>query len=280
MRKINQTLTYEQERYQKELSDFNRYIADIRFPGLDSFYWYHTVDLGNGVVTPGDYDYRSSIEAFQFPDTMYGMNVLDVGSGTGFFAFECERRGAEVVSVELPSLYEWDIIHDEKEKVIRSLMSHHQASSPEEAYYQHLIGPFEFCRSQLQSSVRRVYSSIYDLTPEILGSKEFEIVLLGDILLHLFSPLKALDVIAPLCKKTLIIASDILPYPRHEPTMRFLGMVSKEQDLRTWWAFSERCMEEMALRVGFANVSIVGRYSGISRRRWFPYERVVFHMTR
>ena len=34
--------------------------------------------------------------------------MLDVGSATGFFAFEFERRGAEVVSVELDSLYALD----------------------------------------------------------------------------------------------------------------------------------------------------------------------------
>jgi len=36
------------------------------------------------------------------------MTVLDVGSATGFFAFEFERRGARVISVELPSLRDLD----------------------------------------------------------------------------------------------------------------------------------------------------------------------------
>jgi hypothetical protein len=45
---------------------------------------------------------------FQFPVDMRGMSVLDVGSATGFFAFEFERRGAEVLSLELPSLEDLD----------------------------------------------------------------------------------------------------------------------------------------------------------------------------
>ena len=35
---------------------------------------------------------------------MTGMRVLDVGYGNGFFAFEFEIRGAEVTSVDLPSM--------------------------------------------------------------------------------------------------------------------------------------------------------------------------------
>src|SRR5882757_9480585 len=72
------------------------------------YYWYHTVDFGSGLITPGLYDYRETIAAFGFPEDMRGMTVLDVGSATGFFAFEFERRGARVISVELPSLRDLD----------------------------------------------------------------------------------------------------------------------------------------------------------------------------
>ncbi len=47
-------------------------------------------------------------EHSDFPENMSGMTVLDVGSATGFFAFEFERRGARVISVELPSLRDLD----------------------------------------------------------------------------------------------------------------------------------------------------------------------------
>ena len=62
------------------------------FRGLNRFFWYHTVDLGDGIITPGVYDYRKELEHFHFPDVMSGMRVLDVGSATGFFAFEFEKR--------------------------------------------------------------------------------------------------------------------------------------------------------------------------------------------
>ena len=37
-----------------------------------------------------------------------GMRVLDIGTATGFFAFEFARRGAHVTAVDLPSLYALD----------------------------------------------------------------------------------------------------------------------------------------------------------------------------
>src|SRR3990170_7920795 len=71
---------------------------------VSTYYWYHTIDLGEGLVSPGIYDYRPTLHVFRFPEDMRGMTVLDVGSATGFFAFEFEKRGAQVLSVELPSL--------------------------------------------------------------------------------------------------------------------------------------------------------------------------------
>ena len=75
---------------------------------LKNYYWYHTVDLANGLITPGTYDYREVLDVFQFPKDMKGMSVLDVGSAIGFFAFEFERRGGDVTSLELPSIEDLD----------------------------------------------------------------------------------------------------------------------------------------------------------------------------
>src|SRR5215218_3167860 len=85
--------------YQRQLGAFDEWTRAAGHDGMEHYYWYHTVDLGGGVVTPGDYDFRDQLPAFGFPDDMTGMRVLDVGSATGYFAFEFARRGAEVVSV-------------------------------------------------------------------------------------------------------------------------------------------------------------------------------------
>ena len=56
-------------------------------PIIERFFWYHTIDLGDGLVTPGCYDYRETVKDFHFPSDLRGKKVLDVGSATGFFAF-------------------------------------------------------------------------------------------------------------------------------------------------------------------------------------------------
>jgi SAM-dependent methyltransferase len=273
-------ITQAKAEYQRQAAAFREHSRSSAVAGLEHYYWYHAVDLRGGVVTPGDYDFRAQLPAFGFPDDMTGMRVLDVGSATGFFAFEFERRGAEVVSVELPSLADWDIIGSEREDVIRRLMAAHEAATPEEAYDRHLDGPFRFCHSALGSRVKRCYSSVYDLTLEKLGGQKFDFVYAGDILMHLFSPLKALDVLSGLCRGALVMTVEVpFPGPADRPLMVFWGHLSPEEG-RTWWMPSVTCVEHMLRRLGFADVSVVGRYSGIARRAWFPYTREVIRASR
>src|ERR1700744_4811090 len=92
----------------EESRTFAERAEQLGFHDVSRYYWYHTIDLGDGLITPGMYDYRETLPAFDFPVDMRGMTVLDVGSATGFFAFEFERRGARVVSLELPSLVNLD----------------------------------------------------------------------------------------------------------------------------------------------------------------------------
>src|SRR5215471_17951363 len=100
-------MTHEEQFLQRS-REFVERAAQLGLSDADRYYWYHTLDLGGGLVTPGMYDYRETIASFGFPEDMRGMTVLDVGSATGFFAFEFERRGARVISVELPSLRDLD----------------------------------------------------------------------------------------------------------------------------------------------------------------------------
>jgi tRNA (mo5U34)-methyltransferase len=259
--------------YAQQVATFQDGIQRMGVAGLQNYYWYHTVDLGNGLVTPGDYDFRDQIGSFGLPDDLRGKRVLDIGSATGYFAFEFEKRGAEVVSVELPSLAEWDIISGEHGQIVNQLMQWHNASTPEEAYVRHLDGPFRFCHKMLGSKVTRCYSSVYDLTLHKVGGKKFDVIYAGDILLHLFSPLKALDTLSTLCAGQIFVTIDALFQHADQPYMRFVGMESR--DGRSWWLMSKPCLENMLKRVGFRTVTQVGAYSGILRRVSVTYQREV-----
>src|SRR3569623_299997 len=76
------------EEFLRQAGLFTERATQLGLADANRYYWYHTIDLGDGLITPGMYDYRETISSFQFPDDMRGMTVLDVGSATGFFAFE------------------------------------------------------------------------------------------------------------------------------------------------------------------------------------------------
>jgi tRNA (mo5U34)-methyltransferase len=60
--------------------------------------WFHSIDLGNGIVTTGlDATQAERLAGLQLPAVLSGRSVLDIGSWDGFFSFECDRRGASRV---------------------------------------------------------------------------------------------------------------------------------------------------------------------------------------
>ena len=65
-------------------------------------YWFHSIELPGGIVTPGwSNPNTEKLPFFGLPEEMHGLRVLDVGHAEGFFSFEAERRGAtEVVGIE------------------------------------------------------------------------------------------------------------------------------------------------------------------------------------
>ena len=67
--------------------------------------WFHRINLGNGVVTPGVDDTPAKLKRLHLPPSFAGKTVLDIGAWDGFFSFEAERRGASrVVAVDS---YSW-----------------------------------------------------------------------------------------------------------------------------------------------------------------------------
>src|SRR5215472_4538138 len=58
---------------------------------VDAVGWYHSIDLGGGVVTPGVSKTQTPRSAL--PD-FRGRSVLDIGAWDGYYSFLAERSGA------------------------------------------------------------------------------------------------------------------------------------------------------------------------------------------
>src|SRR5690348_15440372 len=73
----------------------------------DAFFaggWWHSIDLGNGRVTPGVHkleELRDNFARFGLPENLTGKRLLDIGCWDGFYTFEAERHGAQVTSVDV-----------------------------------------------------------------------------------------------------------------------------------------------------------------------------------
>jgi len=83
--------------------------------------WYHKIDLGEGVVTPGynmDVLWDNVREARKYID-FKGKNVLDLASWDGMWAFEAEKLGAENV---IATDCHWDIETYEKFLFVRRVL--------------------------------------------------------------------------------------------------------------------------------------------------------------
>jgi SAM-dependent methyltransferase len=218
---------------------------------------------------------------------MRGMNVLDVGSATGFFAFEFARRGASVVSVELPSLYALDRfpgqnIEQTLEKIgemivpksLGAVRGYVRKYTAEQLYFYLLEGPFEFCRRLLNAPVERCYSTVYDLSASKLG-RTFDLVFMGDILLHTLNPLQALAAVAPLCQGTLVLSQVLPDEPNEKPAMLYVGGESPGSDEVSWWLPNKACMVQLLKKLGFRGVAEVGRNAGVLRPSGYQYDRAI-----
>ncbi|CAN5140954.1 hypothetical protein BH20ACT16_BH20ACT16_00650 [soil metagenome] len=134
-------------------------------------HWYHQIEIRPGIVTPGINKSAATLARLGLPDRCDGLRVLDIGVRDGFFSFELERRGAEVVAID---------------------------------YMDPADTGFAVARELLESKVDYVVDNVYDVTPQQYGT--FDIVLFLGVMYHLRDPLLALDRLWDVCNDGAIIA--------------------------------------------------------------------------
>lgn len=201
--------------------------------GMESLTWYHTIDLGLGMVTPGIYDHRPYLGYYGLPKYLGGKSVLDIGAASGFFSFEMEKREATVTATDLPS---WKA-HD-----FGPLYEMEMGAEQAERY---LHDPFLFAQKALGSQVHRNLINIYDINPESMG--RFDLVFCGSVLVHLTDPVKALWRIQAVTKEAAIIATPVHLLRRSEPLALFVGHERGDG----WWLPNRPAFEAMIRSAGF-----------------------------
>jgi SAM-dependent methyltransferase len=228
-----------------------------------AYYWYHCIELQDGVITDGDYQMLDYLGNYKFPDSMAGMHVLDVGRASGFFAFEFERRGAAVTATEINSFLDWDFVGGAAERAKRRT-----AIADIDAYTRHHItGAFHFAHATRQSAVKPVTATIYDLSLDLLqASRPFDLVFAGSVTSHLRDPMRGLARLREVTAEggTCVVAA---PYIGLDEGLAQLAMVAGDPDRRSWWVMNKRCLTDMLLNVGFSSARIVSQFNLALKRK-------------
>src|SRR3954453_3607782 len=203
---------------------------------VERYPWYHSIDLGNGVVTQGMFDHRPILDRYPLPDDLSGLRCLDVATMDGFWAFEMEKRGAASVTaldLENPEQLDWPA----------SLRPDHDKSMDETKAER-----FALAKSALGSNVERVLMSAYDLSPE-LGM--FAFVFCGGLLLHLKDPITPVENIRSVCTGSAVIVNVIKKFRLYEgrPMAELDGI-----DVFQWWLTNLEGLIRIVRAAGFARV--------------------------
>jgi 2-polyprenyl-3-methyl-5-hydroxy-6-metoxy-1,4-benzoquinol methylase len=209
---------------------------------VNSLIWYHTIDLGRGILTPGHYDLRPHLELFGLPEDLKGQTALDVGAASGFFSFEMEKRGAKVTATELPDWLEHDF------------GPNYSPDRPVEELQRYLHEPFDLAKRVLRSRVELVKINIYDLSPSILG--RFDLVFCSNVLLHLTDPIRAIWRLRSVTKHTAIICTAIDKEGGSKPRALYFG----EHGGTTWWLPNRVGFEKMVQTAGFESVEWLSEF--------------------
>lgn len=203
---------------------------------VERYPWYHTLELGDGVVTQGMFDHRPVLDRYPIPEDLGGLRCLDVATMDGFWAFEMERRGAaSVTAIDLddPEDLDWPA----------SLRGAHDKSLDETK-----ADRFALAKRSLGSNVERVICSAYDLSPEI-GS--FDFVFCGDLLLHLKDPITPVERIRSVCTGSAVIANVITKFRLQEKrAMAELDGI----DQFAWWTTNLAGLVRVVRAAGFERV--------------------------
>jgi tRNA (mo5U34)-methyltransferase len=175
-------------------------ISDIR--------WHHRIEVAPGVVTPGVYDCDAMWRLLALPENLSGKRVLDIGARDGYYTFQCERRGAEVIAID----------------------------------YSDQTG-FNIAREMLSARSVLLKRNLFELSVDEFG--RFDVILFLGVLYHLQDPMRGINALRTLMKPaaTLYVESHI--EPGDDLTMRFYPRDTNNRDHTNYWGPTVPCLQAM-----------------------------------
>jgi tRNA (mo5U34)-methyltransferase len=190
--------------------------------------WFHQIDLGKGIVTPGIDPSPKKLQDFGIPERLDGLSVLDIGAWDGFFSFEAERRGARRVLATDSFCWGgggWGT-----------------------------KAGFNLAHKVLRSKVRSKRIDVMELSPARIGV--FDLVLCLGVLYHMRHPLLALERVFSVTAKQLILETHVDMLDCDRPAMAFYPGHELGSDPTNWCGPNPQMVIAMLKTVGFREVKV------------------------
>ena len=214
---------------------------EVKFEDCD---FYHTVEIpGRGLVR-GLWDLRQHVDEYLGGYCFAGKRVLEIGPASGFLTFEMERRGADVVSLEVPDDPGWDFVPF-PDDVLQPILT------PRRQQMTRVKNSYWFLHHLTHSKARLCYGDSCCI-PNDLGT--FDVAVMASVLMHCERPAR---VIAECAKRadTLIVTDLYRPELEGFPVCRLVPDPNNKM-WDTWWHFSTDFFRQYFGVLGFRQISI------------------------
>ena len=222
----------------------NLFAEPRRVTNLSDCFFYHAMDLPIYGSVDGQWDLRGKESQYLGEVAFSGKRVLEIGPASGHLSFYMEREGAEVVSVEAGDdnrwEFFWDIPDGTPAELSEKIATHREMML-------RLKNSYWLAHSAFGSNARVHYGSAYDI-PNELG--QFDISVLGCVLLHNKSPLQILEDCAKRTRETIVVV-EVFRETQLSQTRVVFQPGARERQWHTWWSFSPVYFSEILHSMGF-----------------------------
>ena len=204
--------------------------------------WFHRIDCGNGIITPGIDDSPNKLKALGMPEDLSGKTVLDIGAWDGFFSFEAEGRGGIVTATDF---FCWN--------------GYGRASKE----------GFDIAKTARRSKVKELKCPVESLVDS--GLEPFDVVLFLGVLYHATDPLGYLKIVRSLTKGFAIIEThvDLLDVP--VPACAYYPGAILAGDSTNYFGPNELAVHGMCADAGFSKIHTLPETFMKSRRIFHAY---------